>query len=180
MHADSAVAMYNTLMRVGADFAIPRGFDLQWTLESHLDSIFSLAWSPMGDQIAAVGTGSERGLRIWNTDSGHLQFFVQCGIGSVYSVDWSPDGRLLAAAGSDRMIHLWDRSGFSPMNSIDAGDEVYDISWSKDSRSLAFAGHLMTSVCDVASGASALVPTPRCGLRWLVVSTMPPRAPATP
>ncbi len=75
-------------------------------LKGHASSVYSVAWSPDGRQLASGGVGGA--VHLWDvargvgvaTLEGH-QFYV-C------SVAWSPDGRQLASGSRDQTVRLWE------------------------------------------------------------------------
>jgi WD40 repeat protein len=72
-------------------------------------SIFSLAYSPDGNQLASAELGNT--IHIWDVASGEmLREMSRPGLPNVFvaSVAFSPDGMLLAAGGSDGAVTLWD------------------------------------------------------------------------
>jgi WD40 repeat protein/DNA-binding SARP family transcriptional activator/GTPase SAR1 family protein len=73
-------------------------------------SVYSVAFSPDG-QLLAAGTGAGEGeIRLWQVADGQ-PYGVLAGHSSfVWSVAFSPDGRILASSGVDQIIRLWDVS----------------------------------------------------------------------
>jgi WD40 repeat protein len=72
-------------------------------------SIYSLAYSPDGSQLASAELGNT--VHIWDVASGEmLQEMSQPGLPNDYisSVAFSPDGKLLAAGSSRATVTLWD------------------------------------------------------------------------
>src|SRR5262245_7347742 len=93
---------------------------IQAALTWHTDSVFSVAWSPDGRQLAS-GSGSNT-LTIWDVATGNPQTTLNAapyvsGAAAlrgthdgpqVYSVAWSPDGKQLAAASGINVILVWN------------------------------------------------------------------------
>jgi dipeptidyl aminopeptidase/acylaminoacyl peptidase len=73
------------------------------------NSIFSLAYSPDGSQLASAELGNT--IHLWDVASGEmLRAMSRPGLPNVYvaSVAFSPDGKLLAAGSSDGAVVVWD------------------------------------------------------------------------
>ena len=76
------------------------------TLQGHRGSIWSVAWSPDGKQLA---TGSwDNSIKLWEANTGKLQHTVQGHKNRVQKIAWSPDGKHLASCGWDGAIKIWD------------------------------------------------------------------------
>ena len=76
------------------------------TLQGHRGSIWSVAWSPDGKQLA---TGSwDNSIKLWEASTGKLQHTVQGHKNRVHKIAWSPDGKHLASCGWDGVIKIWD------------------------------------------------------------------------
>jgi WD40 repeat protein len=70
------------------------------------DPVFAVAFSPMGNLLAASQEGSAS---IWNLDTLKPQSFgLLVGNETFLSLTFSTDGKLLAAGGTDGAIQLWD------------------------------------------------------------------------
>ena len=74
-------------------------------IDIHTDTIFSIAFSPDGKQLA---TASESGGHLWDANTGkHIRTF-KGHTGGVRSVAFSPDGERLATGGEDATFRLWE------------------------------------------------------------------------
>lgn len=72
----------------------------------HRDSIYSVAISPDGTQLA---TGSyDQKIILWNSQTGESLQELTGHNGSVYGLAFHPDGKFLASASADRTVKLWD------------------------------------------------------------------------
>ena len=75
-------------------------------LTGHTGSVFSVAWSPDGTQLATAS--SDRTARIWNTQTGNTLHTLTGHTNWVNSVTWSPDGTQLATASNDKTARIWN------------------------------------------------------------------------
>lgn len=142
-NAPSEVIAFGARTAVGHGLYIvqPDGSGLQ-LLQSELDLVSSLVWSPDGGRIAyLVGAGAVASLRVFDFDTQMATTVSLLAVTSQAgrSASWSPDGRRLAfteAAGDDRMIGIFDVER----------DEAVDFrrvigaepAWSPDGEELAF------------------------------------------
>ncbi|KAF0332771.1 NACHT domain-containing protein, partial [Gigaspora margarita] len=78
------------------------------TLSGHTDTVWSVVYSPNGEQIASGS--DDKTVRLWDAKTGKALAVIQGFHGGVYSVasDTAPDGgwRLLTG-GSDKAVRLW-------------------------------------------------------------------------
>jgi len=104
------------------------------------DQVFSLAFSPDGDTLAA---GSSGGVVLWDlTDPAHPSLLdrpLTSQTGLVESMKFSPDGDTLAASGGEAVI-VWDLTHPAVPRSLaelTGPDEVLSVAFSPDGRKLA-------------------------------------------
>ena len=104
------------------------------TLQGHRGSVWSVAWSPDGKQLA---TGSwDNSIKLWEANTGKLQHTVQGHKNRVHKIAWSPDGQHLASCGWDGAIKIWD--GTWPEHTLNGHSAIaFCIAWSPDGKRLA-------------------------------------------
>jgi WD40 repeat protein/tRNA A-37 threonylcarbamoyl transferase component Bud32 len=143
------------------------------------DLMASLAFSPNGRQVAAVGLGRQRPCLCDATSGAVLRQF-EGEVDSVEAIGFSPDGKRLAVSESDPndkrppTIRVW---------STDTGKELFRVAghafghaqvqanqlFSRDGKRLTYAAGSAVKVCDAVSGKELLsIPLPgRLRLRWI-------------
>ena len=135
---------------------------LQHSLIGHTDSVQSVAYSPVDNNLIASGS-NDGTLRLWNADTGTERNTLISMVGDVKSVAFSPDGNTVACAITygeytsrfrDSNIHLFDVATGDPLQTITAHvatptpgnqpefhptlhvDPVYKITFSHDGKTL--------------------------------------------
>ena len=73
---------------------------------SQLGSLYALAFSPDGSQLASAGWG--RTIHLWDTKTRKLLRRLNGHLGFIRDLVFSPDGRFLASASEDRSVRLWN------------------------------------------------------------------------
>ncbi len=107
------------------------------TLTGHTNAIWSLSFSPNGQQLAS---GSEDNtINIWDVTDGSLVKTLKGHNDAVASVAFSPDGKTLASGSYDKSIKLWSLE--PPALPILEGhsDRVLNVAWSPEGKMLASA-----------------------------------------
>jgi WD40 repeat protein len=69
-------------------------------------SLYALAFSPDGSQLASAGWG--RTIHLWDTKTRKLLRRLDGHLGFILDLGFSPDGRFLASASEDRSVRLWN------------------------------------------------------------------------
>ena len=73
-------------------------------LDSSLDPMFSLAFSPDG-RLLAVGRGNT--LRVWDVSSHAALAQLEAGTEGLRAVSFSPDGTAVVALDNANVLHVW-------------------------------------------------------------------------
>jgi WD40 repeat protein len=76
------------------------------TLESHLGSVWSVAFSPDGKQV--VSGSRDQTIQLWDAVMGAVFQTLKAHLGSFNSVAFSPDGKQVASGSEDETVRLWD------------------------------------------------------------------------
>jgi hypothetical protein len=107
-------------------------------LNSHTESVYSVAFSPDG-KILAAGT-DDSAIQLWNAATGKaIDGPLISHAGPVISVAFSPDGRTLAAASDDGTVWLWNVATHQPTGTPITGSAgpVNSVAFSPDGKTLA-------------------------------------------
>ncbi len=165
----------NLLIQLGSD---PRGYDFSWltvrqayllganlpevnfshahfvkSVFTHtFGSVFSLALSPDGAQLA-VGTANSE-ISLWQTTSNVPLLTYRGHTDWIRSVAFSPDGRLLASASEDKTIRLWEAGSRRCLRVLTGHtNRVCSVVFSPDGKLLVSASNDQTlRVWEVSSG----------------------------
>jgi WD40 repeat protein len=107
-------------------------------LSGHLNSIYSLGFSPDGRTLA---TGSaDWDIKLWQTGDGSLTHTLEGHTEEVFSVAFSPDGQFLASGSADNSVRLWGAKDGHLLHLLNQHkDCVESVTFSPDGRLLASA-----------------------------------------
>jgi len=98
-------------------------------LPGHKLGIYSVAYSPQGDQLVSGGEGMT--VRLWDVETGECRQVMTGHTGGVGKVLFSPKGDYIASASSDKTVRLWSvESGSSRKISKHHGGGVMDLKYS--------------------------------------------------
>ncbi len=101
--------------------------------------VWSVAFSPGGDQLATAGWSSEP--LIWDLRSDSPPKKLKGHLGTAWSAVFSPDGNAIATTSSDRTIRLWDAATLQQKNILRGhGNEVWCAAFRPDGGELATGG----------------------------------------
>lgn len=95
-----------------------------------LGTIHRLDYNPTHLRLAV---GSDRGVEIWNVESGQLERILTGHTDIVDTVSWSPDGSKIASGSHDATIKIWDAESGDLIRTIAQG---YGGLWSPDGSKL--------------------------------------------
>jgi len=110
------------------------------TVKNNTEWVYSIAYSPNGEQLAF--TSLDGTVQLWNPANPAGDPIILVGPSSVYSVAYRPDGEQLASASLDGMVRLWDLTNPASTPTILEGHRgvVLSVVYSPDGQQLASAG----------------------------------------
>ncbi|KAF2477359.1 uncharacterized protein BDR25DRAFT_205684, partial [Lindgomyces ingoldianus] len=104
------------------------------TLEGHTGSVWAIAFSPDGKQLASAS--GDTMVKLWDAGSGALLQTLEGHTGFVGAIAFSPDGKQLASASGDTMVKLWDAGSGALLQTLKVGASIRTLSFSDDVTSL--------------------------------------------
>jgi WD40 repeat protein len=111
-------------------FRVENGELVREIVDAHSDTIFGLAFSPDGQQLASCG--ADRFMKVFDVASGNLVRTFEGHTHHVLSVSWRADGRVIATGGADSVVKLWNVADGSQLRTIQG--------FAKEVTSVQFAG----------------------------------------
>jgi WD40 repeat protein len=75
-------------------------------LESHLNSVNKVVFSPDGSKLASASC--DKTMRVWNVVTGQVEQTLKSHLDWIYSIVFSPDGSELVLASGDMTVQLWN------------------------------------------------------------------------
>ena len=112
-------------------------FKLNWTIEAHQNSVFSVVVSPDGQFLLSGSRDAH--LKIWQTDNYTLHESVVAHMYAINAIDFSPSGQYFVTCSMDKSVKVWDTRTFKLLKVIDksrhAGHatSVNKVKWLSDS-----------------------------------------------
>lgn len=117
----------------------PPGFKLRHTLRGHKRTIFRIAWSPDGHQIASASFDGR--IQLWDARAGYPYLTLEGHSEVFVSAAWLFNGLMFASGNGDGEIWLWDAtSGKLRHKFKDQSHWVYSLAWSPHLQLLASGG----------------------------------------
>ncbi len=121
----------------------------------HADE-YTVAWSPMGNQIASASV--DKTVQVWNPANGSAIASYTGHTDVVHSLAWSSDGSYIASASNDQTVQVWEAPTGSPFLTYRGHTgAVNAVAWSPDGSLIASASNDGTvQVWNAATGAPFL------------------------
>ncbi|KAJ5805509.1 G-protein beta WD- 40 repeats containing protein [Penicillium pulvis] len=138
---ESSVVKKNNLDRIPAylkNVPIMQGTwgSLIRTLEGHSNSVWTLAFSPDGKQIAS-GSGDDT-IKLWDTASGDLQKTLEGHKYWVNTVAFSSDSKQIVSGSDEKTIRLWDAATGNLQMTLEGHlESVNTVAFSPDGKQIA-------------------------------------------
>ncbi len=124
---------------------------LSQTLSGHQDAVWSVAFSPNGEQLASCS--SDRTLKIWNSDTGKEQQTLRGHTAAVTTLCYSPDGKLIASGSEDLSLRLWETQSGQCLQTLNGHTtQISSVTFSTDGQTLASCEEQLIKLWNVKTG----------------------------
>ena len=131
--------------------------ELLLTLEGHTAGLHSLAYSPNGRYLATSSDSPERGIKVWDTQTGAEIYSFGPERGRAWGLAFDSESNLLAAAGSGGYIKVWDlNSGEEVANMLSQVNTITSLAFMPDGKRLVSGGVASVNIWDIATGSELL------------------------
>ncbi|GJJ74193.1 hypothetical protein EMPS_06551 [Entomortierella parvispora] len=105
-------------------------------LKGHTDAIWSIIYSPNGQQVATASL--DKTVRLWNVKTGKLEEILSGHSSYIMGLAYSPDGQQVATAGGDTAVRVWDvQTGECEFNFRGHTNGIYWLAFSPDGQYVA-------------------------------------------
>ncbi|HLO85643.1 MAG TPA: ribosome assembly protein 4 [Nostocaceae cyanobacterium] len=105
------------------------------TLSGHSSSVYSVAFSPNGKQLASGS--ADNSIKIWDIATGQQLQTLSGHSSLVYSVAFSPDGKKLVSGSGDKRIKIWNTTTGKQLQTLSGHFSlVYSVAFSPDGKKL--------------------------------------------
>lgn len=109
-------------------------------IEAHSETVFAIAYSPDGAQIASASIDGTA--KVFNTETGELEFVLTGHDNELRDIAFSPDGSLIATASLDGSVILWNNIRGTEWKSLRGGkDGFLTVAFSPDGTTVAAGGY---------------------------------------
>jgi serine/threonine protein kinase len=101
-------------------------------------AVNAVAISPDGKTLATAG--SDKIVRLWNSDSLKQRLPLEGHAGPVFGLAFDPSGERLASAGWDGTVRIWESASGKLLNSWDGQSEIWSVAFSPRSKKIGTGG----------------------------------------